>query len=77
MPHGSIPAQAGEPDRRLTERLVNLVYPRAGGGTWYTGTTVPASTGLSPPTMAQTRCGRVYPRAGGGTCLYLWQFLRN
>ena len=46
--HGSIPAQAGEPQQHRQRIERNGVYPRAGGGTETPAYSLTTSTGLSP-----------------------------
>ena len=45
---GSIPACAGEPAKRPSERLTERVYPRVCGGTWSESCSLAISAGLSP-----------------------------
>ena len=44
----SIPAWAGEPERQERQREQWKVYPRVGGGTWFTSLVVSSVRGLSP-----------------------------
>ena len=48
VPHGSIPAQAGEPCRHPLDFRELWVYPRAGGGTRFRGVSTHLHWGLSP-----------------------------
>ncbi len=45
---GSIPAWAGEPQRRLSAKSTTRVYPRVGGGTGQSGVQALLYVGLSP-----------------------------
>ena len=75
----SIPAQAGEPAARTCGRRRTRVYPRAGGGTIFTGQKTPSVPGLSPRRRGNRRggshrigrAGSIPAQAGephGGTC---------
>ena len=48
VPHGSIPACAGEPRRRTARLCLERVYPRVCGGTRYVAGDNTYDRGLSP-----------------------------
>ena len=60
----SIPAWAGEPQRRVTVMQTWAVYPRVGGGTRATWPAVPSTRGLSP----RGRGNLGYTADGGTFC---------
>ena len=62
---GSIPAPAGEPQRRRRKKPWRRVYPRACGGTISSTPTSPTGCGLSPRLRGNQPLGRLTSRRDG------------
>ena len=55
---GSIPAWAGETRAAVVHQCGKEVYPRVGGGNWWTGALMPITRGLSPRGRGKLSSGR-------------------
>ncbi len=65
IPRGSIPAHAGEPDRRHSHSALERVYPRTCGGTHGWPAFWVALNGLSPHMRGNPILPPAHPRDGG------------
>ena len=75
--HGSIPAHAGEPDRRRWRSRGGWVYPRPRGGTRTSASEAGGESGLSPPTRGNPDAGAARMRRVGSIPAHAGEPIRD